>query len=182
LHRPAFIWIGDLTIMPYLVYRNTRTLFLSSLVFLSFIISSPRLMAGEAPAFQLPTDAATVSLEKLRGKVVYLDFWASWCSPCRKSFPWMNEIQSKFKDKGLVVIAVNLDKSKDKADDFLKEFERNFVVAYDPEGKTAENYKVMGMPSSYLIDRNGHLQLTHIGFKESDTDKLEATIRELLKQ
>jgi len=92
-------------------------------------------------------------------------------------------MQSKYKDKGLVVVAVNLDKSKDKADEFLKDFNYNFVIAYDPEGKSAESYKVMGsMPSSYVVDRNGQLRASHIGFRESDTDKLEITIRELLKQ
>lgn len=168
--------------MPYFFCRKARFLISLPLLLLLIAIFSPCSFAAEAPAFQLPTDGETVSLEKLRGKVVYLDFWASWCSPCRKSFPWMNQIQSKYKDKGLVVLAVNLDKSKDKADSFLKEFDRNFVVAFDPEGKTAENYKVMGMPSSYLIDRNGQLQMSHIGFRESDTDKLETHIRELLKQ
>jgi len=140
------------------------------------------LFAADAPTFELPADENTISLNQLQGSVVYLDFWASWCTPCRKSFPWMNKIQSKYKDKGLVVVAVNLDKSKSKADDFLKEFDRNFIVAFDPEGKTAESYKVMGMPSSYLIDRKGQLHLSHIGFRESDTEKLESKIRELLKQ
>ena len=92
-------------------------------------------------------------------------------------------MQSKYKDKGLVVVAVNLDKSKDKADEFLKQFRNSsFTIAFDPEGQTAEHYKVMGMPSSYLIDRNGQLHSSHIGFRESDTDKLEASIRDLLKQ
>lgn len=173
--------------MPYRfyrnrLYRNRQSLALCFLMLLSTILFSPSIFAGEAPAFQLPTGKGDISLDKLQGKVVYLDFWASWCSPCRKSFPWMNAMQSKYKDKGLVVVAVNLDKSKDKADEFLNEFDRSFVVAFDPEGKTAENYKVMGMPSSYLIDRNGQIHLSHIGFRQSDTDKLENTIRALLAQ
>ena len=168
--------------MSYIIYRKASTMVLLPLLLLIVVSFSPLLFAAEAPAFQLPTNAESVSLEKLRGKVVYLDFWASWCSPCRKSFPWMNEIQSKYKNKGLVVVAVNLDKSKDKADEFLNDFETNFTVAFDPEGKTAEDYKVMGMPSSYLIDRNGQLHMSHIGFRESDTDELETKIRDLLKQ
>ncbi|MCG6968834.1 MAG: TlpA disulfide reductase family protein [Gammaproteobacteria bacterium] len=173
--------------MPYRFYRNTQspalpTLVLVTTLVLATTIFSPLLFAADAPTFELPADENTISLNQLQGSVVYLDFWASWCTPCRKSFPWMNKIQSKYKDKGLVVVAVNLDKSKSKADDFLKEFDRNFIVAFDPEGKTAESYKVMGMPSSYLIDRKGQLHLSHIGFRESDTEKLESKIRELLKQ
>ena len=168
--------------MSYLFCRKSSTLVFLFLAVLFTVIFTSSSMAAEAPAFQLPTDTNSVSLEKLKGKVVYLDFWASWCTPCRKSFPWMKEMQSKYKDKGLVVVAVNLDKSKDKAGEFLGNFDYDFVIAYDPEGKTAESYKVMGMPSSYVIDRNGQLQMTHIGFRESDTDKLETTIRELLKK
>ena len=173
--------------MPYRFYRNTQspalpTLVLVTTLVLATTIFSPLWFAADAPTFELPADENTISLNQLQGSVVYLDFWASWCTPCRKSFPWMNKIQSKYKDKGLVVVAVNLDKSKSKADDFLKEFDRNFIVAFDPEGKTAESYKVMGMPSSYLIDRKGQLHLSHIGFRESDTEKLESKIRELLKQ
>ena len=145
-------------------------------------VFSPSLFAADAPAFHLPTDKNDVSLQGLKGKVVYLDFWASWCSPCRKSFPWMAEMHNKYKDKGLVVLAVNLDKSKDKAAGFLTDFHPEFPIAYDPEGKTAELYKVMGMPSSYIIDRNGQLQLSHVGFRESDTAELENHIRKLLQQ
>jgi cytochrome c biogenesis protein CcmG/thiol:disulfide interchange protein DsbE len=168
--------------MPYRFYRNIQSLVLCFLILLATMVFSSSLLAAEAPAFQLPTGEGTVSLDKLQGKVVYLDFWASWCTPCRKSFPWMNAMQSKYKDKGFVVVAVNLDKSKNKAQEFLNEFDRSFVVAFDPEGKTAERYKVMGMPSSYLIDRNGQIHLSHIGFRESDTDKLENKIRALLTQ
>jgi len=162
--------------------RNASALSVRFLfMFVVLLFSSP-LFADNAPAFELPTDAKPVSLNGLKGKVVYLDFWASWCTPCRKSFPWMEKMQSRYKDEGLVVVAVNLDKSKDKADEFLKQFHSSFTIAFDPEGKTAERYKVMGMPSSYLIDRNGQLHASHIGFRESDTDELESKIRNLLKQ
>lgn len=167
--------------MRFQYCNKTRSLVLIFVLIALFFSFSPGLVAAEAPAFNLPTDSSAVSLKKLQGKVVYLDFWASWCTPCRKSFPWMNEIQSKYKDQGLVVIAVNLDKSKDKANEFLSDFKTNFIIAFDPEGTTAENYKVMGMPSSYLINRKGQLQLSHIGFKQADTAALETKIRELLK-
>lgn len=168
--------------MPQSLFCNTRRFFFRSLFLATSLLFSAPLFADSAPAFDLPTNNGSVSLNSLKGKVVYLDFWASWCSPCRKSFPWMEKIQNRYKDEGLEVIAVNLDKSKDKANEFLKQFHSNFTVAFDPEGQTAEHYKVMGMPSSYLIDRNGQLHMSHIGFRESDTDELETKIRDLLKQ
>lgn len=168
--------------MPQYLLPISIPISLRRLLVVTLLLFSTPLFADSAPAFELPTDTKTVSLESLKGKVVYLDFWASWCTPCRKSFPWMEEIQNRYKDQGLAVVAVNLDKSKDKAQEFLKQFHSSFTIAFDPEGKTAERYKVMGMPSSYLIDRNGQLHMSHIGFRESDTDKLETKIRELLKQ
>jgi len=152
---------------------------ISVLLILSVSTSS---LAASAPSFDLPTDRTNVSLAKLKGKVVYLDFWASWCGPCRKSFPWMEELQSRYRDDGLVVVAINLDKNKDKAEEFLRRFASDFVVAFDPDGKIAEKYKVMGMPSTYLIDRKGQITFSHIGFRPSDTDNLETRVRKLLKQ
>lgn len=138
--------------------------------------------AEKAPSFSLNGDNGTVSLKQLRGKVVYLDFWASWCVPCRKSFPWMNEIQQKYKSKGLVVVGINLDESKADAKNFLKQIPGNFTMAYDPDGKTPGKYNVEVMPTSYLIDRGGNLVHTHRGFKKSKADKVEAEIQALLSK
>lgn len=163
--------------MSPLTFRTT----LSTVFILLFVATSP-LFAGKAPAFELPTETGSVSLEKLQGKVVLLDFWASWCTPCKKSFPWMNQLQKKYEKEGLVIVAVNLDKERNKAQAFLKQTPGQFIIAYDPEAKSAEQFKVMGMPSSYIIDRKGELHASHIGFRESDTDSLESKIRSALTQ
>lgn len=136
----------------------------------------------EAPAIKLPAAGGEFELAKHRGEVVYLDFWASWCIPCRKSFPWMNEMSAKYKDQGLKVIAVNLDKDKKLADEFLKKVEAHFTIAFDPVGDSARAYKLRGMPSSYLIGRDGNLYASHIGFREKDKPKMEQAIQQLLKQ
>ena len=125
--------------------------------------------------------AASLDLQQYQGKVVYLDFWASWCVPCKHSFPWMNRMQGRFANDGLVVIAVNLDEDRSQAEQFLREHPAQFKIIFDPEGKLAETYKVQGMPSSYLFDRNGKLIYSHIGFKEREanvlTDKIEFTLK-----
>jgi len=138
------------------------------------------LAADAAPDFKLPSAKGMVELSKLKGKVVYVDFWASWCTPCRKSFPWMNTLYKKYKDQGLEVVAVNLDKSRESIDDFLAKTPVDFTIAYDPSGGAATSYKVSGMPSSYLIDRSGQLQTSHIGFRDKDKDEIEGKIKELL--
>ena len=135
-----------------------------------------------APDIEVATRDGAVKLSSFRGQVVYLDFWASWCIPCRKSFPWMQQIQQKYRDLGLQVIAVNLDKDRKLADIFLNNFEVDFTIGFDPVGDSARAYKLQGMPSSYLIGRDGKLYASHIGFREKDTAKLERAIKTLLKQ
>ena len=138
--------------------------------------------ADPAPRFVLPTSHGSVSLDSLRGHVVYLDFWASWCDPCRKSFPWMNDLQGKYADQGLTIIAVNLDSKQESLDKFLSKHPANFAIAFDPGGNVAQLYHVKGMPSSFLIDRQGNLVSSHIGFLEKDAKPLEQSITELLKR
>ena len=116
----------------------------------------------------------------LKGKIVYLDFWASWCGPCRQSFPWMNELQRELGARGLVVVAVNVDHERADANRFLASYPAEFRVLFDPEGKLAERYKVGGMPTSFLIGRDGKIVSTHAGFKQKDADALAATVRRVV--
>ncbi|SFM64170.1 TlpA family protein disulfide reductase [Marinobacter zhejiangensis] len=134
-----------------------------------------------APQLELATDSGQVNLSDLRGKVVLLDFWASWCGPCRQSFPWMNDMQSKYQAQGLEVVAINLDQDAEAAADFLREIPADFTVAYDPDGVSPQAYGVMGMPSAYLIDREGRIHSQHIGFHNDRKDNYEADIQRLLE-
>ena len=133
-----------------------------------------------APSFTLATTAGTVCLDSLRGRAVLVDFWASWCGPCRKSFPWMKTMHETYGAKGLTVVAIDVDKSREQADPFLEEFPSPFVVAFDPEGKTAEKFHVSAMPSSYVIDRQGKIVYAHRGFDPKKTQELEKHIQEAL--
>jgi len=157
-------------------------LFLTAFLMLFLAYSNTSIAASsEAPAIHLPGINGDFDLDRLKGKVVYLDFWASWCTPCRKSFPWMNEMQSRYKEQGFEVVAVNLDKDKKLADVFLGDMKVNFTVAFDASGKTAQSYKLTGMPNSYLIGRDGKLYVSHVGFREKDKSKMEIAIQRLLK-
>jgi cytochrome c biogenesis protein CcmG/thiol:disulfide interchange protein DsbE len=125
---------------------------------------------------------ALVDVDGLRGRVVYLDFWASWCGPCRQSFPWMQTMKSTYENRGLTVVAVNLDMDRAAADRFLTRFHPTFDVRFDPSGDLAEAYKIRGMPSSVLIDRHGVARFTHVGFRPVDEAVYEAQVRELLAE
>jgi thiol-disulfide isomerase/thioredoxin len=134
-----------------------------------------------APDFSLPGLAQAVNLAALKGKVVYVDFWASWCGPCRQSFPFMNDLQSRYRAQGLEVLAVNLDAKREDADRFLGQFPASFTVAFDAKGESAKRFEVKGMPSSVLIGRDGRIVAAHKGFREEDRQELEARIARALE-
>ncbi len=136
--------------------------------------------AGKAPDFSLDGATQKVQLSKFRNKVVYVDFWASWCKPCRKSFSFMNDMQTRYSKKGLEVIAINLDTDRKAAENFLRKHPAHFTVAFDPEGKTPASYHLKVMPTSYLIDRRGNIIKVHKGFKENQKLELEKTISSAL--
>lgn len=123
-----------------------------------------------------------VSLSEFKGKVVYVDFWASWCGPCRKSFPWMNEIQKKYQDQGVAVVAINLDTDNELAQEFLKQVPANFSVRFNPEGDVARSFDLLGMPSSFMFNRQGQLVQHHVGFYADKTAEYEQELVNLLKE
>jgi cytochrome c biogenesis protein CcmG/thiol:disulfide interchange protein DsbE len=132
-----------------------------------------------APSFRLATAHGFVSLDSLRGKVVLVDFWASWCAPCKRSFPWMSALHDSLAARGFELVAINLDKDRDAAERFLEQNPARFTVAFDPGGESAEAYHVAAMPSSFVIAPDGRIALTHAGFDPRKTAEVEAVIRRL---
>lgn len=119
-------------------------------------------------------------LEPVSGKVVWVDFWASWCVPCRRSFPWMNTMHEKYAEQGLQIIGVNVDKERRLADEFLGETPADFGLRFDPAGALAKTFGVQAMPSSFLLDANGNVLAKHFGFKTADTAQYEQAIKDAL--
>jgi len=115
-------------------------------------------------------------LGEVDGQVVWVDFWASWCVPCRRSFPWMNRMHAKYAAQGLQIIGVNVDKTRDVADEFLAETPADFALRFDPEGALAERFGVTAMPSSFLLDVDGNVIAEHYGFRMETADEYEAAI------
>lgn len=136
----------------------------------------------DAPAFVLPSaKSGELRLGDLKGKLVYLDFWASWCGPCKQSFPWMNAMHEKYQSRGLEVVGVNLDSNISDAQTFLASVPAKFNIVFDSKGEVPARYAVKGMPTSYLIDRHGKIIFQHTGFNLSDKDKLEEKIKQYLE-
>lgn len=122
-----------------------------------------------------------LGLDKYRGQVVVVDFWASWCTPCRRSIPWLNEMHAKYAKDGLVIVGVNVDKDRHDAEHFLDEVPIEFEIIYDPNGELATRYGVEGMPSSYVFGRDGELAARHLGFQNAKRPEYEALLGRLLK-
>ena len=122
------------------------------------------------------------NLKSLQGKVLYVDFWASWCGPCAKSFPFLNNLDHEFKERGLQIIGINLDEKSNDAQDFLAQYPANFKIATDGNQQCAQDFSVKAMPSSYLIDRKGHIRHIHLGFKAGEAEQLTALIEQLLAE
>jgi cytochrome c biogenesis protein CcmG, thiol:disulfide interchange protein DsbE len=122
----------------------------------------------------------TLDLSRYRGKVVVVDFWASWCKPCRESIPWLNQMRARHGARGLVVVGVNVDAERADADRFLRDIPAEFEVIYDPNGMLATEFGLKGMPSTFVYDRNGKLVSTYYGFREKQRAHHEAEIESLV--
>ena len=134
--------------------------------------------AAAPPAGPLP--AERLDLTPWRGQVVLVDFWASWCIPCRQSFPWMQSMLARHGRDGLVVLTVNVGESREAADAFTARFPAGFAYRYDPDGEIAASFGIDAMPSSILFDRTGRPIYRHSGFVARDTAAYEEQIVSLL--
>lgn len=121
------------------------------------------------------------SVAAYEGKVVVVDFWASWCVPCRRSFPWLNAMHDKYSAKGLVIVGVNLDAERAEAEAFLSEFPAKFQIHFDDSKALAREFGVVAMPSSYLLGADGEVRAKHFGFKVKQQDEYEALIIDALQ-
>jgi cytochrome c biogenesis protein CcmG, thiol:disulfide interchange protein DsbE len=158
---------------------------LLSLVLLAVLPAAAAVDAGApAPAFtgKPLAGGADLALADFRGKVVYLDFWASWCAPCGQSLPWMETLRREFAPAGFEVVAINVDETPDDGVKFLRRFKVSYPIVGDRGGDIAELYDVRDMPSSYLIDRRGVVRRVHRGFNKRVAAELRSAVAALVAE
>ena len=136
-----------------------------------------------APDFTLKSRSGeNIRLEYLRGEVIMLNFWASWCGPCRQEMPHMDAIEEEFRDYGFRVLAVNVDQNRDDAKRFLESVPVDFAILWDHDSTVSELYDVQAMPTTVMIDRNGQARHVHHGYQPGYEDDYRTQIRELIRE
>ena len=180
--------------MPSVASKMTRRSLLAVATGLIWITVVPVALAEKAASGSFPVsemmapnalpDIAEgkppITLSALRGKTVYVDFWASWCAPCLRSMPLINELYAKYREQGFEVIAINVDDPVEDGREFLLDTPLDYLIAADPKGEMLGAYAVRGMPTSFLIDRDGVVRLVHMGFRDNDIVLIEDAVRSLL--
>lgn len=148
---------------------------------------APVSMAGEvsrpAPQFSLPSRTGeVVSLADLKGQVVLINFWATWCGPCRKEMPLLEQIQKKYASLGFTMLGINVEEDTRLMDTFLKDVPVSFPILLDPANGVSKLYDVMAMPSTVIVDRKGNVRYIHQGYQPGDESRYQDMIRQLIRE
>ena len=135
------------------------------------------------PAFTLPArDGGKLSLEDLKGQVVMINFWATWCGPCRQEMPLLEQIQVKYEPLGFTLVGINVEPDSAAAQEWLAKVPVSFPILFDRNNQVAESFGVEGMPSSVFIDRSGNVRYVHRGYRPGDEAKYADMVRSLVKE
>src|SRR5580704_5664069 len=154
-----------------------------SLAFSALASASSVAPGTAAPPFQLPAAAGSpVGLADLKGQVVLINFWASWCGPCRQEMPVLEQLYKKYKPAGFTLLGVNVEPKSADAMGFLKATPVSFPILFDPDSKVSQLYAVPGMPSTVILDRTGKVRYVHQGYKPGDESEYQDQIRTLVRE
>ncbi len=148
-----------------------RWVYFQPIVLLLLLLQTHSVSATELPTVLAP----------YQGQTIYIDFWASWCSPCRRAVPWLNSMQDRYGNGSFTIVGVNVDQDSAEAQRFLTANPVNYPVIYDPNGKLAEYFDIRGMPSTVILSRNGAEITRHIGFFSDKTEEYERVIQLVVK-
>ena len=136
-----------------------------------------------APDFTLKSlKGSNLKLSEFRGDVVMINFWATWCGPCQQEMPILNDLYLKYRDEGLTMLGVNVEKNTSKAADMIRELRVVYPVLFDKQSQVSKDYNVDDMPTTVLVDRDGNLRYVHQGFKSGNEDEYVRQVRELMAE
>lgn len=160
-----------------------QTFLICSALFIGQSSWAAKSVEGPAPDFTLKSNnGSNLRLSEQRGNVVLINFWASWCGPCRQEMPLLEEIQKKYSRLGFTILGVNVDKDMAKADKILRDIPVTFPVLYDPTGDVSKLFDVDAMPTTIIVDRNGNMRFLHRGYKPGYEDDYIAQVKQLIRE
>lgn len=160
--------------------KNKAIIYLCCIFYLPTIFLADNLRPLEYQGYEF-NSGQSINFNQYKGKIVYLDFWASWCAPCVKSLPFMEKLHHQFSADKFKIIAINIDEDKRSANSFLNDHPISYLNLYDPKGYIGKKLKVRNMPTAFLIDQDGNILFKHSGFNEKYAKKLEQVIEQLVK-
>lgn len=162
------------------IRKSLRTLALTTLLAVPALAVTP---SGPAPQFHLASMAGKdINLAQYKGQVVMINFWASWCGPCRDEMPILEKLHAKYKPMGFTLIGVNVEPDSSAAANWLKATPVTFPILFDTKSEVSKLYSVPGMPSTVIVDRKGNLRWMHVGYKAGDENEYLSQIRALVRE
>lgn len=169
--------------MTYSIHKTLTTFSLLLLLSFSSSVFAAKQISGPAPDFTLKTlSGKNVKLSEMRGTVILLNFWASWCAPCRLEMPLLSDLHNKYKDLGFAVLGVNVEEDTNMARRYIADRPVDFPILLDNTNKVSKLYKVIAMPTTVLIDRDGNMRYLHQGYKPGDEKKYKKMVKKLIRE
>ena len=167
-----------------MINRRMRTLLGSGALLMALAAGSSASPEGPAPGFSLPSRAGDeISLDQYQDQVIMINFWASWCAPCRQEMPLLEQIYQRYEPLGFTLLGVNVDENPEDALAFLQESEDvSFPILFDSESQVSQLYEVIAMPSTLVLDREGTVRFVHHGYQVGYEDEYQAQVRQLIRE
>jgi peroxiredoxin len=165
------------------IQSRLQQLIIAGVLLIAWGSSTAANQPSMAPDFTLKSrEGVNIKLSELRGQVVMVNFWASWCGPCRQEMPLLQQLYERYESLGFSLLGVNVDEDRAAADKILKELPVSFPILYDERSEVSQTYQVKAMPSTFMIDRDGQIRYLHKGYKPGYEDEYQQQIRELLRE
>jgi len=167
----------------YKTFRQVVRCITIAIIITPLCVIADNKLEGPAPDFTLKSNnGSNIKLSELRGDVVMINFWASWCGPCRQEMPLLDKINDRYKDLGFTLLGINVEEEPDRARAMLKDIPVNFPILFDNQNKVSQQYNLIAMPSSIFIDRDGNIRYFHAGYLPGDEKEYEKFIKNLVRE
>ncbi len=167
----------------YKIFRHVIRCLMVAVIITPLGVIADNKLEGPAPDFTLKSNnGSNIKLSELRGDVVMINFWASWCGPCRQEMPLLDKLNDRYKDLGFTLLGINVEEEPERAKAMLNDIPVNFPILFDTQNKVSKKYNLIAMPSSVFVDRDGNIRYFHAGYLPGDEKEYEKFIKNLVRE